>query len=129
MKCTGYVMKNHNEMCKVCNEKSQWNMLGYIMKNCDEIPSDTFEKSQWNLLSIQWKLPHIYWKIAIEMAWQTYKMPLENFSYFMTNPSQSMKMRMKAEEVGMKIWMKLTMKSLWNAAMIFSYNLWVMPSI
>ena len=33
------------------------------------------------------------------MAWQTYEMPLENFLYFMRNPSQSMKMRMKAEEV------------------------------
>ena len=41
------------------------------------------------------------------MAWQTYEMPLENFSYFMRNPSQSMKMRMKAEEVGMKIRMKM----------------------
>ena len=74
MKCTGYVMKNHNEMCSVYNEKLQWNAqvsneksqwnthryiwktamkcTGYLMKNRNEIPRDKFEKSQWNALGM-----------------------------------------------------------------------------
>ena len=63
MKCAGYVMKNHNEMRWVYNEKLQWNALGiwwkttmrcagYLMKNHNEIPRETFEKSQWNALGI-----------------------------------------------------------------------------
>ena len=63
MKCTGYPMKNPNEMRWVSNEKSQWNTQGYIwkitmkctgypMKNPNEIPRDTLEKSQWKALGI-----------------------------------------------------------------------------
>ena len=47
MKCTGYIMKNHNEMHWVCNEKPQWNA-----QVCNEKPQWNAqvcnEKPQWN---------------------------------------------------------------------------------
>ena len=47
MKCTGYTMKNCNEMHWVYNEKLQWNALG-VMKNRNEMHWVCNEKSQWN---------------------------------------------------------------------------------
>ena len=63
MKCTGYLMKNHNEIPRDTFEKPQWNALGikwkiamkctgYIMKNHNEMHWASNEKSQWNALGI-----------------------------------------------------------------------------
>ena len=59
---------------------------------------------------MEWKLPHIYWKITIEMAWQTYEMPLENFSYFQAkyeNENESRRGRYENQnEIDNEIFMK-----------------------
>ena len=62
MKCTGYLMKNHNEMHWVSNEKPQWNALG-----------------------IQWKITVKYPGIHIKIAMKCTGYVMQGTMYLLKN--------------------------------------------